>query len=217
MNYRYLWIAACAAAVFTTPLAAKPIAYANGTSVMLEYGGDTMQEAQVFYAPKYWYSYGGGALRLRSEDATLERDIVYLRGNLLAKRWNQPSAQGNFFIWGGLGNATGNDFSGSELTYNAGFQLDYETTRFYSAFRTDWNESRAFSHRTDTLQLGWAPYKHDYNTLATWIVLQARNNSNEIDQGTETALLLRFFKNNVWIEAGVNNDGKPQAMAMFNF
>lgn len=48
--------------------AAKPIAFAKGTTVMAEHGAGTMNEAQVFYAPKYWYSLGGGWLELQSED-----------------------------------------------------------------------------------------------------------------------------------------------------
>lgn len=210
---------ACALALaLASPMAmAKPIAFANGTSVMAEYGAGTMREAQVFYAPKYWYSVGGGWLELKSEDGLLERDITYLRGNLLAKRWNLPAAQGNLFFWGGVGTSRGSDFSGEATTVNAGFQADYETTRWYMAVRSDWNESRHFSHRTDTLQLGWAPYEHDYDTLATWLLVQVRDNSDEISPGTETALMLRFFKDNAWLEAGVNQDGKLQAMAMFNF
>ena len=97
-----------------------------------------------------------------------------MRGNLLAKRWNLPGAQANVFVWGGLGRATGNDFAGSTLARNAGFQPDYETRRVYAAFRSDLQESDHFSHRIDTLQLGWAPYEHDYDTLATWFVVQGR-------------------------------------------
>jgi hypothetical protein len=32
---------------------AKPIAFANGTTVMVKYGGNTMREAQMFYAPRF--------------------------------------------------------------------------------------------------------------------------------------------------------------------
>ena len=39
---------------------AKPIAFSHGTTVMAEYGAGTMKEAQVFYAPKYFLSLGGG-------------------------------------------------------------------------------------------------------------------------------------------------------------
>jgi hypothetical protein len=197
--------------------AAKPIAFARGTTVMVERGAGTMNEVQLFYAPRYWYSVGGGWLELTSEDERRQRHIAYLRGNLLAKRWNLPSAQANVFAWGGLGRATGNDFEGSTLARNAGVQLDYETRRVYSAFRSDLHESDHFSHRIDTLQLGWAPYAHDYDTLATWFVVQGRRYTGGIMDGTETAFLVRFFKRGTWVEVGATTDGKLQAMAMFNF
>ena len=196
---------------------AKPIAFANGKTVMVEWGAGTMYEAQMFYAPRYWYSVGGGWLELDSEDRRTRRDITYLRANLLAKRWNMPSAQANVFVWGGLGRATGNDFAGATLSRNAGFQADYETRRVYGAFRSDLHESDRFSHRIDTLQLGWAPYAHDYDTLATWFVVQGRRYMGEIAKGTETAVLVRFFKGGTWVEVGATTDGKLQAMAMFNF
>ena len=196
---------------------AKPIAFAKGTTVMVEYGAETMNEAQVFYAPRYWYSAGAGWLELTSEDGQKQRHITYLRANLLAKRWNMPEAQANVFVWGGLGRGTGNDFQGDTFVRNAGFQVDYETRRVYSAFRSDLQDSDQFSHRIDTLQLGWAPYKHDYDTLATWVVVQGRRYTGQIMEGTETAVLIRFFKRGTWVEVGATTDGKLQAMAMFNF
>jgi len=197
--------------------AAKPIAFANGTTFMAERGAGTMDEVQLFYAPRYWYSVGAGWLELTSEDERKQRHIAYLRGNLLAKRWNLPSAQANVFAWGGFGRATGNDFEGSTLARNAGLQIDYETRRVYAAFRSDLHESDRFSHRIDTLQLGWAPYAHDYDTLATWFVVQGRRYTGDIMDGTETAFLIRFFKRGTWVEVGATTDGKLQAMAMFNF
>ena len=196
---------------------AKPIAFAKGTTVMTEYGAGTMNEVQLFYAPRYWYSAGGGWLELTSEDGRKQRHVTYLRGNLLAKRWNLPGAQANVFVWGGLGRATGNDFEGSTLARNAGAQIDYETRRVYTALRADLQESDRYSHRIDTLQLGWAPYKHDYDTLATWFVVQGRRYTGGLVDGTETALLVRFFKRGTWVEVGATTDGKLQAMAMFNF
>lgn len=208
---------ALALALLATPAVAKPIAYANGTTMMFEVGAGTMAEAQLFHAPKYWWSAGGGWLGLDSDDGTLARDIVYVRANVLAKRWNLPGAQANVFVWGGLGTATGSDFDGHELVRNIGVQADYETRRVYSAFRSDLNESDAFSHRIDTLQLGWAPYEHDYDTLATWLVVQGRHYTGGLYDGIETALLVRFFKGGTWVEIGATTDGEVQAMAMFNF
>ena len=211
------WVAFALLGLLPLAAAAKPIAFARGTTIMVERGAGTMDEVQLFYAPRYWYSVGGGWLQLTSEDGSKQRHITYLRGNLLAKRWNLPSAQANVFVWGGLGRATGHDFEGSTSARNAGVQLDFETRRVYSAFRSDLQESDRFSHRIDTLQLGWAPYVHDYDTLATWFVVQGRRYTGDIMDGTETALLVRFFKRGTWVEVGATTDGKLQAMAMFNF
>lgn len=196
---------------------AKPIAFARGTTVMAEYGAGSMNEVQAFYAPRHWWSLGASWLQLRSEDGRLQRHIGLARTNLLARRWNLPGAQANVFVWGGLGRASGNDFDGSTLARNGGFQADYETRRVYAAFRSDLQESRYYSHRIDTLQLGWAPYAHDYDRIATWFVLQGRRYSGDLVAGTETALLLRLFKGGTWVEAGATRHGKVQAMAMFNF
>jgi hypothetical protein len=209
--------AACLLGLLPVAATAKPIAYANGTTVMAEYGAGTMNEVQVFHAPRYWWSAGGGWLELVSEDRSKQRHISYVRGNLLARRWNLPAAQANVFVWGGLGRATGNDFRGSVLARNAGFQIDFETRRVYTSLRSDLQESERFSHRVDTLQLGWAPYAHDYDTLATWFVLQARRYTGGLYEGTETAMLVRLFKGGAWLDVGATTDGKLQAMAMFNF
>jgi hypothetical protein len=212
-------ISVAAALALAAPLSvvAKPIAFADGTTVMVEYGAGTMTEEQIFYAPRYYLSVGGGHLELDSDETTKVRRISYARINYLVRRWNLDNAQANVFAWGGLGSATGDTFSGTLLAENAGAQADYETRRVYASLKTDWQRSSAFSHRIDTLQLGVAPYKHDFDSLATWFLVQARQYTGGIHRGVESALLLRLFKGGAWVEAGVTNGGKVQAMTMFNF
>ena len=199
------------------PVVAKPIAYADGWSLMGEYGAGTMTEGQLFYAPKHWLSLGGGWIELEEQDGLFDRQITYARANVLLKRWNLPRAQGNLFAWGGAGRAKGSDFGGSTTSGNAGFQADYETRRLYASMRSDLHHSRHFSHRVDTVQLGWAPYAHDYESMATWLLVQLRDYSGDLYSGLEPALLLRFFKGPAWVEAGATTDGHLQAMVMFNF
>jgi hypothetical protein len=79
------------------------------------------------------------------------------------------------------------------------------------------HRSSAFSHRIDTLQLGVAPYEHEYDRLATWFVIQGRRYTGGLHDGTEWAALLRLFKRGVWVEAGATETGKLQAMIMVNF
>lgn len=196
---------------------AKPIAFADGTTVMVEYGANTMKEAQIFYAPRYDFSVGGGYVEFDSDETRTTQHVTYARINYLVHRWNLEAAQANVFAWGGAGSATGNTFHGAQVAGNAGAQADYETRRVYASAKTDWQRSSAFSYRTDTLQLGIAPYKHDYNGLATWFVVQARDYAGGLHRGTEWSGLLRFFRGGTWIEAGLTADRKIQAMAMFNF
>jgi hypothetical protein len=216
MNLVRLLIAG-ALALAPAGLLAKPIAYAQGTTVMAEYGAGTMNEAQVFHAPRYDWSLGGGYLELASELNDTRREITYARINYLVKRWNREESQANVFVWGGAGSAYVSESNSHEAAWNAGGQVDYETRRIYASFKTDLHRAASFSHRIDTLQLGIAPYEHDYDTLATWLVIQGREYTGGIYAGVEWALLLRLFKGGAWLEAGVTDDGKLQAMAMFNF
>lgn len=196
---------------------AKPIAFADGTTVMGEYGAGTMTEIQAFYAPSFRYSMGGGHLSLNSALDDDTRDITYARLNYLPKRWNMEAAQANVFVWGSLGRAHIGETGDNQFAWNVGGQLDYETRRVYASLRSDLHEASAYSHRIDTLQLGIAPYEHDYATLAVWFVVQARQYTGGLYDGTEYAALVRLFKSNAWIEGGVTQDGHLQAMLMFNF
>ena len=218
MNRNEHWRAAFAlAAASACGIAeSKPIAYAHGTTVMAEYGAGTMTELQVFYAPRYFLSAGAGYLTLESELDASKVDIAYARLNYLVKRWNLDDAQANVFAWGGAGNARIDD-SRNELAWNAGMQFDFETRRIYASAKSDYHDGQSFSHRIDTVQLGVAPYRHDYEGLATWFVVQGRNYTGGIRENVEWALLLRLFKGSAWIEAGPTTDGKLQAMFMVNF
>ncbi len=201
-----------------SPLAvAKPFTAAKTSTVMAEFGATPISEFQANYAPVRWAALGVGWTQFESDLDGSRQTFAYVRGNLLVHRWNLPGAQANVFVWGSLGRASGDGLAGSETAHGAGFQLDYETRRIYTSFKSDLLESASTSHRTDTLQLGWAPYEHDFDTLATWVVVQGRRYTGELRDGTETSVLLRFFKGGTWVEAGVTTDGKLQAMVMFTF
>jgi hypothetical protein len=195
----------------------KPIAFADGTTVMAEYGAATMVEVQGFHAPTFRYSFGGGHLALNSDLDDATRDITYARFNYLVKRWNLEAAQGNAFAWGSAGRAHIGETGDNEFAWNMGGQLDYETRRVYVSLRTDLHQAKSYSHRIDTLQLGLAPYEHEYDSAALWFVVQARRYTGGIYDGTEIAGLLRLFKRNAWVEAGLTLEGRVQAMIMFNF
>ena len=86
--FRSVIAGACALTWFLPVASAKPIAFARGTTAMAEYGAGTMKEAQLFYAPKYFWSLGAGFLELDVENGE-RREITYARANYLVKRWNR--------------------------------------------------------------------------------------------------------------------------------
>lgn len=121
------------------------------------------------------------------------------------------------FAYGGLGRADSSDV-GETMALNAGLQADYETRWICSSLKSEWQGSPGqFTHHIQTAQLGFAPYAHDWDVLATWIVLQGRHYTGGLYQGIEPALILRLFKGPVWFEIGANGDGGLQSMLMLNF
>jgi hypothetical protein len=217
-------IRACAgvlALVASTAALAKPIAFQDGWTVMAEYGTNTMRQAQVFYAPKYWWSGGLAHTEIIADDKSFEHDIDGAQFNYLVKRWNLPDAQGNLFAWGGIGSARGHDGQGSFIgvaTVQAGVQADYETRSVYASAKQEWFRSSRFSNGITTAQVGWAPYEHDYDEIATWFLIQLRHYQGGVLPGTtEVIPMLRLFKGNFWIEAGADRKGRAQVMVMMNF
>jgi hypothetical protein len=220
--FPYPRVAAATAAAWLalTPRAeARPIAYADATTFMAEYS-QSSADLSLYYAPRFDRSWGGGWHRYRQDahhGAGLEREFHFLRVNHLARRWNLPRAQANAFVWASLGEARGSEFPGSKGAGNLGFQLDYETLRVYTMLKSELWHTSAYTHRMDVAQLGFAPYAHRYGGWATWLVGQIDQSAGALERETGGALMLRFFNETTWIEAGVDDDGKPRANLMINF
>jgi hypothetical protein len=224
--------AACAicvvAAAAASPVArAKPVSFQDGTTVVLEHGPHA-SELQVFTAPHFRASLGGGFLDVRPEyedghahhvaaGAAPELQVGYLRLNVLLERWNLPGAQANIFAWGGLGLADAGERAAPHLAPNGGLQLDYETRRFYSALKTDWHAGFDFTHGSSVLQLGLAPYLHDYTGVAAWVIAQGHIMQGSVHDAAGGALLVRLFWRWLWVEAGADDEGEPLGLVMVNF
>jgi hypothetical protein len=235
----YVYACGLVAMLVLAPAFGRPVLYPRSTTVMLEYCDDVMQEVQLLYSPSARWSIGAGHLELEDTGPNHEHQVNFARLNLLLKRWNLESAQANVFVWGGVGRSSvsiapspavdpdehnhgapaepGQPQSFEETAYNSGAQVDYETRRLYFAASSDAHYSSTFLHRTDRLQLGVAPYKHEAGRLATWVVLSASHYAGDIDENTQVALLLRFFRKHTWMEVGATTDGKPQARFMLTF
>jgi hypothetical protein len=209
-------IAAC-----VTPTFAKPIAFADGTTFMHERDRN-MIETNLFYAPKVWFSLGGSASFMQSDDKMKRHEAAYAQLNFLAKRWNMSDAQANFFVSGGLGETrvkeirqTGN-VDERVTARRLAMQGDYETRQFYTSFKIDTHASSRYFDRFDTFQIGFSPVAHDYDELAIWLIAQVKR-SRGMDDKTEGGAFLRLFKGNIWVELGMNERRKSQLMLMVNY
>jgi hypothetical protein len=234
---RHHLLALLAGACLLQPAHGRPILYAHSFTLLADYRGDAMKEAQVSYAPTAFLSFGLGHLELDGAGPGHEHEIDYLRLNALAKRWNFEAAQANIFVWAGAGRSkltiapdapdagehnhgpvgAGGSIELNETAGNIGGQIDYETRRIYASFATDSQFATSFTHRMDTLQLGFAPYEHEADGLSTWFVVSATKFSGNVQEDTQVSLLLRLFKKFAWVEVGATTDGKPQARVMLSF
>lgn len=204
---------ALAALLAASGLAARPVSYAGGHMLMIDHQSDRDQWSYT-YSPSFRWSVSAGRLRLDGLERTGLLDLRYARSARLLQRWNLPEAQANAFAWAGLGEArTG---LGTGTARHLGLQLDYETRRVYTSFVSELHEGEGWSHRLDTASLGWAPYPHDVDRVATWFVLKGMHTTNALDRGVKPAAMLRLFTTRWWLEVGADGDGKPLASFMLN-
>jgi hypothetical protein len=211
--------AAALALLLAAGVQARPVGYADGHMLMIDAAPDYQQVAYT-YSPSFRWSMSAGHARIEAvEDAGGNVDVTFVRSARLLRRWNLPSAQGNAFVWGGAGRARyANPASGLDNgVWHAGLQLDYETRRIYTSFVSEYFRGDQWSFRSDVASLGVAPYEHDMNRMATWIVLKAKRSSGMTMDETNAELALRFFTPTWWIDAGVDQDGRPAVNLMFNF
>jgi hypothetical protein len=204
---------ALVAVAIATPSLARPISYAGGHMLMLEHEPD-VDRFSYAYSPSFRWSVSAGGVRASDLARSSELELGYVRASRLLHRWNLPAAQANAFAWGGLGQ--GRTALGNGLARHAGLQFDYETRRVYTSLVSELHEGDGWSHRFDTAAIGWAPYAHDIDRVATWIVLKGMRTTNAIDDDMKPAAVLRFFTTRWWLEVGADADGRPLANVMIN-
>lgn len=201
------------ASSFATAPQARPVSYADGHLLLAEHQSN-LELWRYTYSPSFRWSMSVGGLNADALGETGQLQVDYLRTARLLQRWNFHAAQANFFGWAGLGRAR--TAAGVETGRHAGFQLDYETTRVYTSLVSELHEGDGWSHRFDTASLGWAPYPHEVDRLATWIVLKGMSTSNDGEAGLKAAAALRLFTTSWWLELGADQDGKPLVNLMVN-
>lgn len=167
------------------------------------------QSLEFIYSPKYWL--GTGLLLERRPDFW---ESASLQLGYLAKRWNLPAAQGNFYLIGGPGYGSKFDFNDTKTTgllYRYGAQVDYETRRIYTFAK--YTEQRFFdgngliNNRLE-LRIGYAPYLAKFTELNSWLILKTL--FTEQFEEVNYIPTVRLFYKNFLIDLGVDLNGNTQ-------
>ena len=169
-----------------------------------------------------WYTFstnqaaGPGYMEFRSEDGARRRYIPNLHYNYRAARWNWPDAQANIYLQAGIGEARGNDFSGSRTVLLPGFQADYETRRVYTAVR--WHAVRGgpVNHTLSNAQAGFAFYAGEYDEWSPLFILDVRKMCN-LGMQAEVTPTLRLVHKSLFFEAGAVDGKRLRLNLMYNF
>ena len=190
---------------------ARPVSYPGGWTFMTMNDADRNM-AHMFYTftPKLALGYSGEYWR----DGNFQ--LHSLQMNSLLKRWNRKQSQGNLYLKSGIGGAYSdnapfdNDWRAAAFT---GLAADWEDRRYYVSYesRFIWADD-IYDSFMQKARIGIAPYIGDYGDLHTWLMLQVDHQPESDDSFTVTPLV-RFFKGDHLIEAGVSNKGK----ALFNW
>jgi hypothetical protein len=174
------------------------------------------QEVLVNYALTARDAPGASALVMRSDDGTKMRQFTEATYTRLVRRWNMPEAQANIWFIGGIGNITGNDFSGSKTMASPGIQVDYETTRIYVSATSRLYRAQGLNHDFASARAGFSFYEVDYNQAQPWFILEVRRMRGLTDK-TEVTPMLRLIHNRYFVELGVNNASQARMNFMYIF
>lgn len=205
----------CLALTLSLPAFSGPMGFKDSWMAMGDFSPN-WQEAFTNYALTPRDAIGASTLYMRSDDESKSRQLVDATYTRLVKRWNLPDAQANVWFLGGLGNVTGNDFSGSKAMASPGIQVDYETTRVYVSATTRLYRADGINHDYASARLGFSFYEVDYDEIQPWLIVEARR-MNGLSDKTEVTPMLRLIHNRYFVELGVNNSSQARINFMYIF
>lgn len=174
------------------------------------------QEVFVNYAFTSRDAMGASSISMRSDDRTKTRQVTEATYARLARRWNMPESQANIWFIGGIGNITGNDFSGSRTMASPGIQVDYETTRLYVSATTRLYRAEGLNHDFTSARAGFSFYEADYDQTQPWFILEVRRMRGLTDK-TEVTPMLRLINKRYFVELGVSNASQARMNFMYIF
>lgn len=180
---------------------AHPVAY-QGSVGFMGYHSKGMTDMELNYSIRHWLAPSVQALRFT--EGTAKPDYFLGKLNLLAHRWNGEAYQANIYVHGGAGYSRLSRGS----VFHGGVTADIEDRRLY--FLAQWDILRN-SERTEATfwkaRVGFAPYITGFDSLHSWLILEA-NRKSLGDGRVDLVPTLRFFYQNVLWEVGSSLGGE---------
>ncbi len=208
-------VCACLGALAVGSAWAGPMGFKDSYMAMGDFGPN-WKEGLLNYAITPRDAVGVSILAMRSDDETRTRELGDVTYTRLVKRWNMPHAQANIWFMGGLGSVTGNDFAGSKTMVTPGIQVDYETTRIYTAATVRLYRAEGLNHDYASARVGFSFYEVDYEQVQPWLILEVRR-MRELSDTTEVTPMLRLIHKRYFVELGVNTTRQARANFMYIF
>jgi len=203
------------ALLLAMPALSGPMGFKGSWMAMGDFSPN-WQEVFANYALSPRDAIGVSTLLMRSDDARVSRQLLDATYTRLVQRWNMPEAQANVWFLGGVGNVTGNDFSGRQAMVSPGIQVDYETTRVYASATARLYRAEGINHDFASVRLGFSFYEADYDETQPWLIVEARRMQGLSEQ-TEVTPMLRLIHNRYFVELGVNNSAQGRINFMYIF
>ena len=190
---------------------AGPMGFKGSTMAMGNFSPN-WQEAWVNHAVTPRDAFGAGGVLMRSDDKRLSRNFAELTYTRLLHRINGEHSQANFWLLGGVGRVTGNNFAGSKTMLAPGISADYETTRLYLQATARLYRASDVNHDFASVRTGFSFYEVDYDETQPWLIVEARR-MRGLSEKLEITPMLRLIHNRYFVEFGMNN----MKQGRFNF
>lgn len=216
-HYRIILYVLCFVCLnfYSSIATARPVSYADGYTITQENNVNSNKilanysftsQSSVGYIGEYW------------------RDLKWqfhgVQFNHLLRRWNLQKSQANIYINSGVGVAYINNQRFALKTYPAAFtglMFDWEDRDYYVSYENQVvyasQVQRIFMQKA---RIGITPYVGDYGDLHTWLMLEIAHNPSNPNVIMATPMI-RFFKDDYLLEAGVSNYGDILVNWVVNF
>lgn len=153
-------------------------------------------------------------MRMQMKDGS-EMRFYLPQFDYLVHRWNDADFQANIYADGAYGAQSfeGKTGKAGVLTLDA----DVESRTVYAAARAQANlvSSGPNIYQTE-LRLGAAPYKADYDDIASWLIVSVQNNP-QLSRSLTATPMIRLFYRSFLVETGVSVQGDWMFNSMMHF